>query len=428
MSSERPTPPAASPPGAARPDAPERRDALRAIAGLGLAVAGCGGGGEIAGVGTGGTGQIAYASGTVSGFGSVIVNGVKFEDRDAQVSDDAGSPRALAALAIGMLVEIEGRIADDGATGTADRIRIASELCGGIDSIDAAAGRFTVMGTTVQTGAATVFPDVRGLAGLALGTTVEVHGFVDVGASLLRATRIDVPPASAAPSPCKLRGTIIARDGDGDGSIRIGGLQIDPRSAKVSNGTVGGLQVGQTVRLEGTTPPRSGTWRPDELAVLAGPGAAVGIHTRLEGTITSFRSLADLQVAGVPVDASGATLTDGLRASALRDGRRVRVIGVTAAGGRVIASSLQPRDDDAVDGSGDDLARFEGTILRFGSLADFEVRDRVGRRFTVDGSRATLRAGTTVADLRQGAALTVEGRRGTPFAATSLRIGRHAED
>jgi hypothetical protein len=426
MSSERPTPPAASPAGAARPDAPDRREALRAIAGLGLAVAGCGGGGELAGVGTGGTGQIAYASGAVAGFGSVIVNGVKFDDRDAQVSDDAGRPRVLAALAIGMLVEIEGRIADDGVTGTADRIRIASELCGEIDSIDPAAGRFTVMGTTVQTGGATVFPDVRGLAGLALGTTVEVHGFVDVGALLLRATRIDVPPASAAPSPCKLRGTIVTRDGDG--SFRIGGLQIDPRNAKVSNGTVGGLQVGQTVRLEGTTPPRSGTWRPDELAVLAGPGAAVGIRIRLEGTITSFRSLADLQVAGVPVDASGAMLTDGLRASQLRDGRRVRVTGVTAAGGRVIASSLQPRDDDAVDGSGDDLARFEGTILRFGSLADFEVRDRVGRRFTVDGSKATLRAGATAADLRQGTALTVEGRRGTPFVATSLRLGGLAEN
>jgi uncharacterized membrane protein YhfC len=59
------------------------------------------------------------------------------------------------------------------------------------------------MGTTVQTGTATVFPAVRGLAGLALGATVEVHGFVDVGASLLRATRIDIPPASETPSPCK---------------------------------------------------------------------------------------------------------------------------------------------------------------------------------------------------------------------------------
>jgi len=426
MSIERPLPTAASPAGDARPDAPDRRDALRAIAGLGLAVAGCGGGGELAGVGTGGTGQIAYASGTVSGFGSVIVNGVKFDDRDARVSDDAGRPRTLGELAIGMLVEIDGRIADDGVTGTADRVRIASELCGTIDSIDAATGRFGVMGTTVQTGTATVFPDVRGLAGLALGATVEVHGFVDVGASLLRAARIDIPPASETPSPCKLRGTIIARDGDG--TFRVGGLQIDPRGAKVSNGTVGGLQVGQAVRLEGTTPPRSGTWRPDELAVLAGAGAAVGIHARLEGTITSFRSLADLQVAGVPVDASGATLTDGLRPSQLRDGRRVRVTGVTAAGGRVIASSLQPRDDDGIDGSGDDLSRFEGTILRFGSLADFEVRDRAGRRFTVDGSKATLGAGMTAGDLRQGAPLAVEGRRGTPFVATSLRLGRRADD
>jgi len=417
-------PAAAVPDPAARLDASGRRDALLALGGLGLALAGCGGGDDLAGVGTGGTGQIAYSSGPVSGFGSVIVNGVRFDDRGARVTDDAGRPRDLASLAIGMVVEVDGRVAEDGATGTAERIRIVSELRGPIESIDLQAGRFAVLGAVVQTGVATAFPDARGLAGLAVGALVEVHGFADVTAALLRATLVETPDAPVAARALKLRGTIGTLDAATGGFV-VGGLAIDPRGARVSNAPATGLQAGQAVRLEGTASPRSGVWRPDTITVLeAGVGAGGSVRAQIEGTVVAFKSVSDLCVAGVPVDASGATFVDGLRPAQLRDGRRLRLIGLTSTDGRVMAKVVQPRDDDAIDGSGEDAVRFAGTILRFASLADFQVRDRAGRRFAVDGSGATLAPGTTVADLRLGAAVMVEGRRGTPFAATLLRAVR----
>ncbi|HET9821328.1 MAG TPA: hypothetical protein VFQ16_05830, partial [Burkholderiaceae bacterium] len=50
---------------------------------LGVTLSGCGGGVETGGTGASNT----YAEGPITGFGSVIVNGVRFDDRSADVED-----------------------------------------------------------------------------------------------------------------------------------------------------------------------------------------------------------------------------------------------------------------------------------------------------------------------------------------------------
>ena len=64
-----------------------------------LALASCGGG-----VGTGGTGgdASAYAAGPITGFGSVFVGGVRFDDSAAAVEDADGSSRTRDDLRLGM--------------------------------------------------------------------------------------------------------------------------------------------------------------------------------------------------------------------------------------------------------------------------------------------------------------------------------------
>ena len=76
---------------------PHAAAAFLRLAALGLAAAlslfACGGSG---GVDSGGTGS--FASGPISGFGSVIVNGVHFDDAGATVSDDDGTQHFEQAL------------------------------------------------------------------------------------------------------------------------------------------------------------------------------------------------------------------------------------------------------------------------------------------------------------------------------------------
>lgn len=410
--------------------APSRRRALVALGGLGLAAAGCGGGsgGELAGVGSGGTGQVAgsYATGTISGFGSVIVNGVKYDDSAARVTDDAGRARPLGQLAIGMVVEVEGRGDEATGLGTAERIRMVSEARGAIESIDAAARRFTVLGTTMQTGAATVFPEPGGLAALATGDRVEVYGFADRDTGTIRATCIERRAAGDADGRIKLRGTIAELDATRD-TFRLGALRVDVRSLReLRNLPSGGLRNGLLVWIESTAAPAAGAWRPDgELTALLAAPVVDGTHARVEGAIDGFSSVSAFRVAGVPVDASGASFMRGATQAGLRDGLRVRVHGPAVAG-RVVATRVELREDRDVSGESDDDAELKGTIVRFTRIADFAVRDAAGRVFLVDASLGTLafEDGTTLADLRVGAVVEIRGRRGAVVVATRIKVER----
>src|SRR4051812_46921799 len=82
-------------------------------------LAGCGGGGGDAATsplgGSSSSSGTSFAAGTIAGFGSVIVNGVRFDDSKAKVSDDDGGAAASSALRLGMQVEIQGgAVSDDG--------------------------------------------------------------------------------------------------------------------------------------------------------------------------------------------------------------------------------------------------------------------------------------------------------------------------
>ena len=113
------------------------------------ALAACGGG-----VGTGGTG--AFASGPITGFGSIIVNDVHYDERMARIEDDDGSLRDRADLRLGTVVEVDS---DDGAQRPAwrRRVRITSERIGRVDAV--AANTLTVNGLPVRFNAGTVFDE-----------------------------------------------------------------------------------------------------------------------------------------------------------------------------------------------------------------------------------------------------------------------------
>lgn len=184
-------------PSSARPSPLSRRSLLAASAATALLMLpGCGGGGDggSAGVGTGGTGS--FTSGPIRGFGSIVVNGVRYDDAAAQVVGDGGAALARSDLRLGMVVDVSGSdvsTATDGRrSATATSIGVRSEIEGPVSAINAAAGTLTVLGQLVQITPTTVFDhDLRGgLAAVAVGMVVEVYGFLQPSGQYL-ATRID---------------------------------------------------------------------------------------------------------------------------------------------------------------------------------------------------------------------------------------------
>jgi hypothetical protein len=128
---------------------------LIAAASIGLAaatiLAACGGGSS---GGMSSSSSVAHASGTITGFGSVFVNGHEFAtDMHTQVldgdNDDAAS--STSSLTVGMTVDV------DASSGSATMLRFTSAVRGEVDAVNQMNGTLTVLGQTVQTTGGTSF-------------------------------------------------------------------------------------------------------------------------------------------------------------------------------------------------------------------------------------------------------------------------------
>lgn len=349
---------------------------------------GCGG------VDTGGTGS--YSSGPIEGFGSVIVNGVRYDDGTATVRDDEGALRSRSDLRLGMTVDIEASEVSTDARGeslaTARSIRFGSEIVGRVDEVDAAAGNLVVFGQPIHINANTVFDDSLpgGIAALAAGNVVEVHGFYNAAIGAYTATRIE--PRAQAPL-FRLRGFVSALDTAAK-TFRIAGQTIS--YAGVSDLPVP-LVNGRFVRVLVRNVQVSGRW--DAVAVRSGAIRLEDRDTvRLAGRITEFDSAQRFSVNGVPVDASSASFPDG----AVALGARVAVEGF-GRGGELVARKVEIETEQELFDRGfviaGDIATIDGiarsfvlrgiTVLHLPLVTNFDngtVADlAVGRRIEVRG-------------------------------------------
>ena len=317
---------------------PDWRLALTAVAALGataLLIA-CGGGGESDNPPTATAAQAtSYTQGAISGFGSVIVGGVRFDDSSASVSDEDGNTKSRSDLKLGMMVEVDsGALNRAVASAVALRIRLGSEIVGPVGTIDSAASTVQVLGQTVLVTSSTIFDDslAGGLSALTPGAVIEVHGILDPANARVVATRIE-PRASAL--AFKLRGVIRALDTTAR-TFTINGALIS--YAGLPAGIVPpGLNNGQVVRVLLQTTQVAGAWVAVGLrGGLRLPEARREAH--LEGVITLFTSGTDFEVNGLKVDASNASFPDGTVGIVL--GARVEVEGVVV-NGVLVASKVE---------------------------------------------------------------------------------------
>ena len=262
----------------------------------------CGGGDSVAGVGTGGTG--AFSVGTIRGLGSIVVNGVRYDDSVATITDDSGVSGSSEQLQLGVTVEVQGDDIVTPAVGlptsTARSVTFRSEIKGPISAIDSVAGTLTVLGQSVQVGPSTVF-DLNlpsGLSSLSVGGLVEVYGFVDAN-GVYQATRLE---GEASPSVYKIRGPI-SDVNTAAKTFRIGLATIDYSAINLNAALVNG----QTVRVElAISPNGQGQWVATRLnsATTLGSAASGKASVELEGVVTQINSARSFVVNGVTVDAS----------------------------------------------------------------------------------------------------------------------------
>jgi len=375
------------------------RGVLAALAAAWLAI-GCGGGNGTSSPSSGS----AFTMGTISGFGSIIVDGVRFEDSRAQVFDDDDQPHDRSELKLGMTVEVlSDRIqaASSGRSAEAHQIRFGAEIVGPVEAIDAAAKQLTVLGQTVEVSDTTVFEDdlAGGLAALSVGDTVEVHAQLSTATGHYLAKRIEKKTQVAL---FRLRGLVSQLDGTAK-TFHIGGAAIS-YAAVAATDLPPGLANGLPVRVRLQTLAVGGVWQ----AVSIRSGVRkVEDHdeARVRGVVTAFSAITSFSVNGLPVSTgAGTAFPDGAAGVVL--GAVVEVEGAIR-DGVLVASEVELEDRHANDD--DRLNELHGAI----SALDTTAQTFVVRGVQVHYSGNTSFARGQASNLANGQAVEVKGRLAT---------------
>jgi hypothetical protein len=229
--------------------------------------------------------------GTLTGFGSVYVNGIEFDTSSSSFDvDDDSSTADQSDLAVGMLVRVEGSVNDDGVSGTATSIYYDDDVEGPIDTgslvpVDATTKTFTVLGLDVMVDAnTTVFDDVT-FDTLAEGDVVEVSGTFD--GDYIVATRIE--KQSDTDQDYELKGTVVNYDGSSISLTLLNGMAAGPYDASGASveGTVSsGVFVEVKLRDDGAGLSATAI-EVDDADSLVGDEEDVSIHGLISGDSAS---------------------------------------------------------------------------------------------------------------------------------------------
>lgn len=361
------------------------------------------------GVGTGGTG---ITSGTVTGFGSLVVDGESYSSASASylAGSDVEESAQVSALSVDLGQQVQMQLDADG---NPAMVLVDAALIGAVGSVDAFAGRMVVNDVNVRVNASaslgpvTYYAGLAGLASLAAGAQVEVHGLYGVdssGSGYIQATRIKL--LSASNTATRITGVVEGLD-----AVRhlftLAGTTIRYDAATLQLPPGMSLTNGQLVNVWSPVAPIGDSMTVEVIRIRtlrgnSGPVVMSGLVANLTGN--------QFTLSGIAVDASAANLAATV--SSLTPGQYVVISGeADAATGRLTAMLIRTVSALPV------RIELKGTLTEYVSAASFVVRG-----VTVDASSASFEDGAATL-LKNGAYVEVHGVvQGNVVSATSVSI------
>jgi hypothetical protein len=342
----------------------------------------CGGGTSTAsngsGIGSGGTGS--FTTGSVSGFGSVIVNGIRYDDTGVSPSSQDGD--SVSALKLGMVIDVEGSDTSQvtktsgeiQTVAKASSIKVGFELLGPVTSVISGTGTIQSLGQSIKVTVDTFYDQDNELSGVGNPTNclyVRVYGFPNNGAGYT-ATRIEC--VNTLPTTFRVRGLV--------GAVGGGNVTLNGHAYPLA-GNVTAPQVGQVVRAR---------LRNDASNTVVGFDNEVRAWSqprdaRIEGIVSSYAaSTGTFSINGVPVKVDSATTLQPANLALGAANLRVEVRGQLVDG--VLKATWVEEEDDRYVApgsgggggsyppvSGDREIELHGTVANLNtSLKCFETR------------------------------------------------------
>ena len=285
----------------------------------------------VANVFNGGVHGTGISLGPIAAFGSVVVNGTRYETDDAVILIN-GQTASQDDLAIGQVIRVEADNFDD-----ASIVEYVETVEGPVQSLDLANNTFVALGQTVEVNATTTFENVT-LATLAVGDIVEVSGLRDQNA-VIQATYIEKEDNSTT---YQVTGIVAELNAT---TFKIADLVVihsDPT-----------LMEGMLVDVVGLASDFNGT---SLIASEIKPGFGLeledGEEVEVEGIITNFTDSSLFEVNGVVVHTNANTDVENGELSDLMLGVRVEVEGIAMAAGSILAEEIEIEPESELEFAG----------------------------------------------------------------------------
>jgi Domain of unknown function (DUF5666) len=330
----------------------------------------------------GGGGGVAVAtkavSGTISGLGSVVLNGVRYETIGASVVDSDGGTTIRTPLGLGMTVAIDPSVSSATAAGA---IHVQSGIKGSTSAIDATAKTLNVAGLPVTTDTSTFIVTAAGAAGSfadlqsSSSLWVEVYG-IPQSDGTFKATRIEIKTQPSTTDTVQLVG-VVSTLNTANNTFTLGSGSNTVTVTYSSASAPTGLVVGSVVSVHTSATASAATYTATSLYLRSANATTFAQYTtqyagtsgvsnevnELYGMVSNLTQLTQststspacsLQVQGVPT-----TLVSPTLCAAIQNGDYVEVKGVlsngaltahrlefkTSGGDRTLANSNTYSDD-----------------------------------------------------------------------------------
>lgn len=350
---------------------------------LGILVAcggSAGGSGGLAGVGSGG-------SGYVTGFGSVIVDGIRYDDnlldeanRIEVESTDSNSTVSGTRKSLGLGQRVELNLT--GGT-VISKIRVESDLVGFVTQTATGntlevAGQRVLINTNTGAGPVTFLEGFSSLGSLTTNDRVEVHGVLNTNSAAggnnagIQASRIELLPSSNPTSGVPITATKVGGVVNGVTTVNstagpgtqfnLGNLTIFlPSSASVTpNGAI--LRNGAKVKVFSTTAPQNGRLTANALRIEQFQNSVEDY--RFSGIVTSSNpSARTFVVDGLTVDGFRLEVQPLV-------GQSVQVRGSLNASTQVLSATELRVNDPSLSS-----IELKGSVANFVNNSDFTVRN-----------------------------------------------------
>jgi hypothetical protein len=341
--------------------------------------------------------------GRITNFGSIFVNGVRFDvDNATFIRDKSSSLQKQTDFSVGEFVVIKGSIDADGINGIATEVSYSDILKGEITNTSTDGVSLEILGQLVHTNSLTVLHGVSQLSELQVGNIVEVSGVLGAKGHII-ATHLKLRQNNFTEgvSINILKGTISNSDTTTQ-QFEIQGVVIEYSNALLENYAGHEIHNDQYVEVESKTAITGNTLTASTLRLINEEHDLANHHTaNVEGLISRYVSAIDFDINGLPVTTTTETRYNNGNVNYLNENVFIKLKGTVQTTGVLIAENISFETQQAI-------TEVEGAI---------QAIDLIANEITLATYTIIINNSTLMID--------ENNHNGTAFSLNDLSLGEH---